>query len=140
MQTPYNYSSGSLEGDDNDHYQQSVYQYYQIELPVDSLTFILNNSVTANYEITITFSGIELILHSDPVGAGNSIQLDYECTTEIVAYITIVCVDGQGSFQLFVDGTMNHKAGLNTLQLISLFILGLFAIQGMQFLKRKKKR
>ncbi|MHA1243270.1 MAG: clostripain-related cysteine peptidase [Candidatus Heimdallarchaeota archaeon] len=140
MQTPYNYSSGSLEGDDNDHYQQSVYQYYQIELPVDSLTFILNNSATANYEITITFSSIDLILHSDPVGAGNSIQLDYECTTEIVAYITIVCVDGQGSFQLFVDGTMNHKAGLNTLQLISLFILGLFAIQGMQFLKRKKKR
>ncbi|MHA1124142.1 MAG: clostripain-related cysteine peptidase [Candidatus Heimdallarchaeota archaeon] len=140
MQTPYNYTGGSLAGDISGHYQQTLYYCYQIELPVDTITFILNNSATSNYEVTITFSGIELVLHSGPVGQGNSIQIDYDCTTEIVAYITIVGVDGHGSFRLFVDGTMNHKAGLNTLQLISLFALGLIVIQGTKFLKLKKKR
>ena len=140
MQTPYNYSSGSLEGDITGHYQQTVYQYYQLELPADSLTFILNNSATSNYELTITFSTIDLILHSDPVGPGNSIVIYYNCSAETTVTIIIVGVDGYGSFQLFVDGTQNYKIGFSSLQLISLFILGLIVIQGMQFLKLKKKR
>lgn len=140
MQTPYNYSSGSLEGDDSGHYQQTVYHYYLIELPVDSLSFIINNSATSNYEVSITFLTIDLLLHAEPVGAGNAIVIDFDCSAETTACIIIVNVDGYGSFQLYVDGTMNYIVGLNPIQLVSLFIFGLIVLRGTQFLKLKKKR
>ncbi len=136
-------SSGSYEGVDNDHFQQTYNHYYQFtfDTPGDYYLELTYNSAVVDFDLFVTTETFVIIDSSEGVGDTDSLSLTI---TESVTYI--ICIfsyEGQGSFTFTltsdeVDTSSSLPSGFINGFTIIVSTFGLIAVGA--YALRKKNR
>ncbi|MEA2070370.1 MAG: clostripain-related cysteine peptidase [Asgard group archaeon] len=118
-----NATGGSSLGDLSGRFQQDLHHFYKITVQPQPYTFILNNSLTANYQMNIYTTTWELIVSKSAVGIGNSFAFEFNFTEMQDIIIEIYAEDGSGSFQLSFHDPSTETSGPRFIALLSTLLI-----------------
>ncbi|NHJ87826.1 MAG: hypothetical protein FK734_20355, partial [Asgard group archaeon] len=112
---PITSSGGSINGDAQGHFKQSLNHYYQIDIPYGNNTIILSNSDSANYQLTIYDDEWRILFFIPAKGLGETLILAYNQTNENPStfLLEVSGYDGSGEFTIEIKNPNEPTPKIN---------------------------
>ncbi|MHA1221184.1 MAG: clostripain-related cysteine peptidase, partial [Candidatus Heimdallarchaeota archaeon] len=139
LNTPTTTGGGSPMGDGTGHFEQIINYYYTVDLLVDEYLFVLNNSVTTDYEIVLHNSDWSVLAQSGSTTIGEDVILYYNNTVEQIVFITIYCTTGAGNFTIEAIGAARSDLQGLPFLTVTIFSISIFSVITIINVKKQKK-
>ena len=139
--SPISQTTGSINGDADEHFKQNLNHYFRIELPYGNNTINLNNSETTNCQLAIYNNNWNLLYLLPGQGFGEVLTLiiNHNIESNLTLYFEICSLEGSGEFIIEIKNPNEPTPKAEIPILLTIVSLLMIVIIERKFERRLKK-